>query len=117
MKRVAIPVFQSRVSPVFDCCSRALLVDLEPGQNREVKRIEITLENLTVSERLNLLNKLRVTIVICAGISQSFHDRLIAARISPIAGVAGEVEQVLSAYMCNELDDACFYMPGYKSKL
>ncbi len=114
MNRIAIPVFQSRVSPVFDCCSRVLLADLEPGQNREIKRTEITLKNLTVPERLNLLNKLRVTIVICAGIIQTFHDQLIAAGISLIIGIAGGVEQILSAFMCNKLDDACFYMPGYK---
>jgi hypothetical protein len=27
-----------------------------------------------------------------------------------IVGIAGEVDQV-----CNRLNDACFYMPGYKN--
>jgi len=111
MKRIAIPVFQSRVSPVFDCCSQVLIVDIE--QNREMKRTEITLENLSEFERLNLLNKLGVTIVICAGISQSFHDKLVVAEISLITGIAGEVCKVLSAFMCDRLTDPCFHMPGY----
>ena len=111
MNRIAIPVFKSRISPVFDSCSRVLLVDLE--QNREIKRAEITFEDLSVLERLRMLSRLGVTNVICAGISQSFHDKLTAAKISPITGIVGEVDEVLSAFMGEGLNDPRFYMPGY----
>ena len=112
MNRIAIPVFKSRISPVFDSCSRVLLVNLE--HNRETKRTEITFEDLSVLERLRMLNRLGVTKVICAGISQSFHDKLTAAKISPISGIVGEVNEVLSAFMFDGLNDPRFYMPGYK---
>ena len=112
MNRIAIPVFKSRISPVFDSCSRVLLVDLE--HNREIKRAEITFEDLSVRERLRMLSKWGVTNVICAGISQSFHDQLTAAKISPITGIAGEVGEVLSAFKCAGLNDSRFFMPGYK---
>ena len=115
MNRIAIPVFQSRVSPVFDCCSRVVLIDLE--QNREIKRIEITCQNLSVFERVNLLNESGVSLVICAGISQSFHDQLVAADISTIPGIVGQVDEVLSAFRCDRLDNSCFGMPGYKPDL
>jgi len=112
MNRIAIPVFKSRISPVFDSCSRVLLVDLE--HNKETKRAEITFEDLSVLERLRMLSRLGITNVICAGISQSFHDQLTAAKISPITGIVGEVDEVLSAFMCDGLNDPRFYMPGYK---
>jgi len=32
MNRIAIPVFKSRVSPVFDSCARLLVVDLDENQ-------------------------------------------------------------------------------------
>jgi len=115
INRIAIPVFQSRVSPVFDCCSRVLLVDLE--QNREIRRTEITCENLSVFERVNLLNKSGVTIVICAGISQSFQDKLVTAEISTIPGIVGQVDEVLYAFRCDRLDNSSFCMPGYKPGL
>jgi predicted Fe-Mo cluster-binding NifX family protein len=111
MNRIAIPVFKSRISPVFDACNRVLLVDLD--QNREIKRAEIIFEDLSVLERLRMLNRLRVTNVICAGISQSLHDKLTAANISPITGIVGEVGEVLSAFMDEGLNDPRFYMPGY----
>jgi len=113
--RIAIPVFQSRVSPVFDCCSRVLLVDLEP--DREIKRTEITCQDLSVFDRVKRLNESGVTLVICAGISQSFHDQLVAAEISTIPGIVGQVDEVLSAFKCDRLDNSCFCMPGYKPDL
>ena len=112
MNRIAIPVFKSRISPVFDSCSRVLLVDLE--HHREAKRAEITFEDLSVLERSRMLNRLGVTNVICAGISQSFHDKLTAAKILPITGIVGEIDEVLTAFMCDGLNNPRFYMPGYK---
>jgi hypothetical protein len=61
-----------------------------------------------------MLSRLGVTKVICAGISQSFHDKLKAAEILPIIGIVGEVGEVLSAFMRDGLNDPRFYMPGYK---
>lgn len=113
INRIVIPVFQSRISPVFDCCNRVLLVDLE--QDREIRRTEITCQDLSVFERVNLLIESRVTFVICAGISQSFHDQLLAAEISTIPGIVGQVEEVLSAFRCDRLDNSGFGMPGCKS--
>ena len=112
MNRIAIPVFKSRISPVFDSCSQVLLVDLE--NNREIKRAEITFEDLPVLERSRMLIRLGVTKVICAGISQSFNDKLTSAEISSITGIVGEVDEVLSAFMRDGLNDPRFYMPGYK---
>jgi len=112
MNRVAIPVFQSRVSPVFDCCNRVVLIDI--AQNREIKRTEITCQNLSVLERVNLLIESGVTLVICAGISQSFYDQLVAAGISTISAIIGQVDEVLSAFRSDRLDNSCFGMPGYK---
>jgi predicted Fe-Mo cluster-binding NifX family protein len=111
VNRIAIPVFQSRVSPVLDCCSRVLLIDQE--QDREIRRTEIICQNLSVLERVNLLNKSGVTLVICAGISQSFHDQLVAAGIATIPGIVGQVDAVLSAFSSNRLDNSGFRMPGY----
>jgi hypothetical protein len=71
-------------------------------------------EDLSVLERLSILSRLGVTNVICAGISQSFHDKLTAAKISPVTGIVGEVDEALSAFMCEGLNDPRFDMPGYK---
>ena len=114
MVRVAIPIFRSRISPVFDSCTRVLLVDIE--HNREMERSEIYLDELSLTERLSILQKSRVAIVICGGISDLLQNMLQSVKISLIAGIAGEVEQVVTAYLSERLDEPQFHMPGYKDE-
>jgi predicted Fe-Mo cluster-binding NifX family protein len=112
MNRIAIPVYKSRVSPVFDSCARLLLIDL--SQNEEINRTEILFEGLSETERLKMLKKTGVDTVICGAISDGFYKMISSADISMIIGIAGEVDQVLGAFQCNRLGESCFYMPGYK---
>jgi predicted Fe-Mo cluster-binding NifX family protein len=112
MNRIAIPVYKSRVSPVFDSCTRLLLIDLDHKQ--EIDRTEILCGGLTELERLKMLKKLSVCTVICGGISDGFYKMISSSEISVVIGIAGEVDQVLTAYRCNRLGESCFCMPGYK---
>ena len=112
MNRIAIPVFKSRVSPVFDSCTRLLLVDLD--QNQEIARSKILCGGLSEIDRLKILKTSGVKTVICGGISDGFYKILSNAEISVIIGIAGEVDQVLNAFRCDRLGEPCFYMPGYK---
>jgi predicted Fe-Mo cluster-binding NifX family protein len=111
MNRIAIPVFKSRVSPVLDSCARLLLVDLDQGQ--EITRSEILFEGLSEIDRLKILKRSGVSTVICGGISDGFYKMISNAEIALIIGIAGEVNQVLTAYCCNRLGEPCFCMPGY----
>ena len=112
MNRIAIPIYKSRVSPVFDSCARLLIIDLD--RNRQIDRTEILFEGLSEIERVTILKKSGVSTIICGGISDSFYKMISRAGISMIVGIAGEVDQVLSAFRCNRLGEPCFYMPGYK---
>jgi predicted Fe-Mo cluster-binding NifX family protein len=114
MIRVAIPIFKSRVSPVFDSCTRVLLVDME--QHREIARNEIYLDEFSLIERVNILQKSQITTIICGGISEVMQNMLKNLRINLITGIAGEVKQVVDAYMSGQLDDSKFRMPGYMGK-
>jgi len=55
MIRIAIPVFQDRISPVLDACTRLLIVDLD--KNVEIEREEIYLDDLSLAERLTIFKK------------------------------------------------------------
>jgi predicted Fe-Mo cluster-binding NifX family protein len=114
MVRVAIPKFKSRVSPVFDTCKRVLLVDIE--QQREIARSEIYLDEFSLTERVNILHKSQITSIVCSGISEMLQNMLKKLQIDLITGIAGEVDEVVDAYMAEQLDDPKFYMPGYIGK-
>ncbi len=108
--RVAIPIFRQRISPVFDTCTRVLLLDIEG--HREVDRKEIFLDALSRTERVAMLHKSGVSDVICGGISDLLENMLTATQINVFSDITGNVEDVVTAYMTGNLDDARFYLSG-----
>jgi len=112
MVRVAIPIFRLRVSPVFDSCTRVLLVDVE--HNNEIERSETYLDELSMTERVTILQKLKVKTIICSGISDMLQNMLQSVKINLITGVVGEIEQVVAAYLSKRLNEPQFHMPGFK---
>jgi predicted Fe-Mo cluster-binding NifX family protein len=110
MTRAAIPVFRKRVSPVFDSCSRILLVDIEKG--REVDRKEIYLDALPVTERVMILRKFQVGAVICGGISSLLENMLISAKIDLISDISGEIDTVLGGVSGEKIGQAALSYAG-----
>ena len=114
MERVAIPVFGSRVSPVLDSCHRMVVVDIEKG--REIRRQELTLEKMSIHERIEVMARWGIRKIICAGVSDVMCKFLAGKNIALVSGIAGELEKIINAYICNRLDDACFVMPGKRDE-
>jgi predicted Fe-Mo cluster-binding NifX family protein len=108
--RIAIPVWQNRISPVFDVAGQLLLVELADG--REVAREEQIVGETTVEERARKLAELGVETLICAGISQSLEMELTDCGIRVIARICGNVEEVLTAFIAGRLREERFAMPG-----
>jgi predicted Fe-Mo cluster-binding NifX family protein len=83
-------------------------------QNQEIGRSEIFFDEFSLTERVNILQKSRISTIICNGISEVLQNMLKNLRINLITGIAGEVEKVIDAYMAEQLDDPMFHTPGYK---
>jgi predicted Fe-Mo cluster-binding NifX family protein len=111
VKNVAIPVFRSRVAPVFDSCTKALLVGIE--HRCEIERSDLILKNFSSTERVAIVRRLGVTDLICGGISKSLHAVLENSGIHVIPGIAGPVEDILAAFMNDRLNQPQFRMPGH----
>jgi predicted Fe-Mo cluster-binding NifX family protein len=112
MVRVAVPIFRSRVSPVFDSSTRVIIIDVE--HNKETKRDEIYLDKMSLVERVSVLQKSKVTTIVCGGISNVFRNMLEKGKIGLITGIAGKVDQVLVAYLSENLNDPKFHLSGLK---
>jgi predicted Fe-Mo cluster-binding NifX family protein len=104
--RIAVPVWQGRISPVFDVAGQLLLVELADG--REVARDERLVEESTADERAKKLAELGVGTLICAGISQSLEAMLADCGIRVIARICGGVEEVLGAFVARRLGEERF---------
>jgi predicted Fe-Mo cluster-binding NifX family protein len=108
--KLAIPVWQGRISPVFDVAGQLLLVELAAG--REVVRSEQMVGGTTADERARLVADIGVETLICAGISQPLETSLADRGIRVIARICGNVEEVLSAFVAGRLREERFAMPG-----
>ena len=107
---VAIPVWQGRVSPVFDVAGQLLVVELN-GAVESARRHE-SLPDEAPERRTQRLRALGVETLICGAISRPLEALLTAGRIEVIPRVCGEAEEVLQAFLSARLQDDRFAMPG-----
>ena len=108
--KIAIPVWQGRISPVFDVAGQLLLVEVTDGQ--VMTRDGQVLAEATTDARIRKLVELGVETLICAGISQPLEAGLADHGVRVIARVCGNVDEVLAAFLAGRLGDEHFAMPG-----
>jgi len=112
MERIAIPIFQARISPVLDACNRLMIVDI--GQGKEIQRTEVSLVKMSRRERMEAISRWQVDKIICAGVSELMCSYIAGQGVRLISGIAGEPDKIIDAYIHNRLDQECFLMPGRK---
>ncbi len=109
--KIAIPIWQSSVSSVFDFAHRLLIVTFENG--KEKSRNEIVLTERSVPERASKLRQLEVDVLICGAISRPLAYLLSDLGIEVLPFVKGSTEQVLDAYQSEKLSEPQYTLPCY----
>ncbi len=112
--KIAVSVWEGKISPVFDTASRLLILDVEG--RRETSRSEIYLEEQALTRKCMRIEVLGIDILICGAISRPFYDMLSAVGINVIPWICGPEKDVLQAYMEGTLLDSRFSMPGCDRK-
>ncbi|HIJ57899.1 MAG TPA: NifB/NifX family molybdenum-iron cluster-binding protein [Deltaproteobacteria bacterium] len=102
MVKIAIPLFDQRVSPRFDCAQDFLLASVENGDI--VKRRELSASGWNCRERVKKLSELGVDTLICGGIDKLSERMLIAHRVRTYTWVTGMAEDALNSYLRGELE-------------
>ena len=110
--KIAIPVWDNRISPVFDTASRLLIVEVE--DQKEALRFETTLDDQELSRRCLRIQGLGIDMLICGAISRPYSRMLIGSGIQIISEISGHAEEVLKAYLQGALSHTRFLMPGCK---
>jgi predicted Fe-Mo cluster-binding NifX family protein len=108
--RVAVSIWEDRISPVFDVSRKILILEMENGTLAGT-----IVERFTDDDPIHKLHRLRslqVNTLICGAISRSVADMLIAGGIQTIPFVSGKQEDVIAAYLAGELPGVRFAMPG-----
>ncbi|MBA3017173.1 MAG: hypothetical protein KKD12_03290 [Proteobacteria bacterium] len=110
--RIAMPIWNDKVSPVFDTASKLLIID-EKNLNK-VSRFETNLNESDLSRRCLRIQGLKINILICGAISRPFLMMLVSSGIKIISGISGLAEDVLNAYLHGSLSNSKYLMPGCK---
>lgn len=107
---IAFAVWEDRISPVFDTAGRLLLADVDAGRLAN-RRFE-PMESAWPAEKAARLKALGVEVLVCGAISQPLAAMIAAESIRLVPFVAGDVEQVIAAYLRGDLVRPAFAMPG-----
>ena len=100
--KVAIPMFNSRVSPSFDFASNVLVATVNSG--KVLDKEKYSLINLNPIRRSALLREQGVTVLICGGISNFTGRLLMSNGIEVIPMVSGEADEVLNHFIKGNMD-------------
>ncbi len=108
-RKVAIPIWESRVSPVMDTARYLLIVDIIDGA--EASRITISLPQRGTTERARFISDQGVDTLICGALSRDLLQVLVAGGIETRPWFRGPVEEVLAAHLRGDLRQE-HLMPG-----
>lgn len=108
--RVAIAVWKNRISPVFDVSRNILVLDIENGIVTGKHKEKFASDNS--DHKLTRLAELRVQKLICGAISQPLADMLTSNGIKTLSFIAGDIVEVIAAYLAGSLPNPALSMPG-----
>jgi hypothetical protein len=110
---LAIPVLRSRVAPVLNWCSRVLIISEDAPGLPEGQEIEVG--SLDPFELLRVLKAKGITTLICGALTPDLlrYGEYLGLRV--FCGIAGDLDEVLSANREKRLDDPRFRLPGCKN--
>ncbi len=105
-----MPVWEGRLSPVFDTAAHLLVVQVE--NRHELSRDEVAVTAPTLVERVGCLTRHAVDALVCGAVSSELERMCRGAGIEVTAWVTGPIEAVLAAYLRGELPNERFSLPG-----
>ena len=113
--RIAIPVWEDKVSPVLDTALKLLVVEVK--NQSEESRFVYHIDENDLSYKCQRIKKLELDILICGAVSHAFLQMLLASGLDVIQEISGLAEDVLHAYLKGNIFQPRFLMPGCKRGL
>ena len=108
--KVALTVWENRISPLFDATRMLLIAEISDGE--VISKHRLPLDCISPFARAATLEELGVVTLICGGVSEFFAKLIEARNIQIIPFVAGRVDDVIDAYLKDGLCHKKFRMPG-----
>ena len=110
MTITAFAHWDDRIAPVFDIARRIHVVETDEG--RIVAETGEVLADGLPTQKAHRLVELGVGTLVCGAISRPFHEMVAAYGIRVIPFVAGDLSEVIQAWLSGNLERDAFAMPG-----
>jgi predicted Fe-Mo cluster-binding NifX family protein len=108
--KVAIPVWDGRVSPVMDTARRLIIVEIVDG--REVSREIVEIPQTDISHSARFISGLGIDDLVCGAVSHQFEQMLTASGIRTRPWFCGDVDDIIAAHSNGTLQNSGFFSPG-----
>jgi len=104
--KVALPIWNGRISPVFDVAEHFCVLEVEDGviKNRWI-------HNTENNSRVATLWKLGIDVVICGAVSRQLEAALWVAGMDVIPEICGPVDPVIRAFLRGSLAEGTYFSP------
>ena len=100
--KIAIPVFQTKISPRFDSTQGFILLHIE--NSSVLEREELTTKGWPVSAKLKQLVDLGVDMLICGGIDVKSMQHLNSNGIQVYSWITGQVDDAIACFLRRGLE-------------
>jgi len=114
MERIAIPVWEGRVSPVLDTAERLWVQDLDDGSQTPADIVDFRHPDLR--HRMQFIRGLGIQTLLCGAVSRQLHNLLLEAGIAVRPWLTGDVEDIAAAYSEGRLTGNRFLLPGCRKR-
>ncbi len=112
IRRVAVTVWEQRVSPVFDAARTLLIAELSETDQGIVTTSFMSFDPDRLLDLVQALRAQDITVLICGAISEGPANVLESAGFELVAFVAGNVQQVLQTFLQGGPFQGEFALPG-----
>lgn len=113
-RKIAIPAFNNRISPLFDVSGRFVIFKTDDRTIDE--RYCIDTSGNSGFEKIERLCVESVNVIICSAISKYFAEYITVKGMDLFPGVIGDVDDVIKAYLSDNLTEDTYSMPGCRNR-
>ena len=110
--KIAISIWEDKISPVLDTASRLVIIESENQQKSS--RYDAYLLEEDLLQRCSFIRGLALDVLICGAVSRQLSGMLMSTGINVISGISGRADDVIEAFLQGNLLKSNFFMPGHK---
>ncbi|MGC9421914.1 MULTISPECIES: NifB/NifX family molybdenum-iron cluster-binding protein [Vibrio] len=108
--KVALTIWNNRISPVFDVAQHVLLLEAQQSVIQQQQVVDLPVDSAI--NKLTFLVSQKVDLLICGAISRSLQLAIEEQGINVYPFCSGEVSELIECWQKDQLERVSFAMPG-----